>query len=90
LLRKFRDRLRLGEMSARVRRGSDVLGVTGGAARGVLFATAGGFAVAAALRHEPGKAKGMDDTLRSFTDTAAGPWLLALIAVGLAAFGLFS
>ncbi|MFJ2766368.1 DUF1206 domain-containing protein [Streptomyces sp. NPDC087300] len=90
LLRKFRDRLRIGEMSRRVRRGADVLGVTGGTARGVLFATAGGFAVAAALRHEPGKAKGMDDTLRSFTDTAAGPWLLALIAVGLAAFGLFS
>lgn len=90
LLRKFRDRLRLGEMSERVRRASDVLGMTGGTARGVLFATAGGFALAAALRHEPGKAKGMDDTLRSFTDTAAGPWLLALIAVGLAAFGLFS
>jgi uncharacterized protein (TIGR04145 family) len=32
----------------------------------------------------------MDDTLRSFTETPAGPWLLVLIAVGLAAFGVFS
>lgn len=32
----------------------------------------------------------MDDTLRSFTETPAGPWLLALIAVGLAAFRALS
>ncbi|MEU5716920.1 DUF1206 domain-containing protein [Streptomyces sp. NPDC020403] len=88
--RAFHKRLKLSEMSRKARRGVDVLGVFGGTARGVLFATAGGFAVAAAVRHEPGKAKGMDDTLRSFTETPAGPWLLALIALGLAAFGAFS
>jgi hypothetical protein len=32
----------------------------------------------------------MDDTLRSFRDLPAGPWLLAAIALGLAAFGVFS
>ncbi len=32
----------------------------------------------------------MDDTLRSFTDTPAGPWLLVVIALGLVAFGVFS
>ncbi|MEV5981828.1 DUF1206 domain-containing protein [Streptomyces sp. NPDC052114] len=90
LLRKFRERLRTSEMSRRVRRGVDVLGIVGGTARGAVFAAAGGFAVVAALRHEPGEAKGFDDTLRSFADTGGGPWLLALIAVGLAAFGLFS
>ncbi|MCF3119656.1 DUF1206 domain-containing protein [Streptomyces arenae] len=90
LLRKFRDRLRSAEMSRRMRRGADVLGVVGGTARGMVFAVAGGFAVTAAWQHEPGEAKGFDDTLRSFADTGAGPWLLALIAAGLAAFGLFS
>ncbi|MEU1128106.1 DUF1206 domain-containing protein [Streptomyces sp. NPDC005899] len=88
--RAYHKRLKMAEMSRKVRRGVDVLGVFGGSARGVLFATAGGFAVAAAVRHEPGKAKGMDDTLRSFTETPAGPWLLALIALGLVAFGVFS
>ncbi|MEU7581431.1 DUF1206 domain-containing protein [Streptomyces sp. NPDC041068] len=90
LLRKFRERLRLAEMPRRARQGADVLGVTGGTARGVVFAVAGGFAVSAALQHEPGEAKGIDNTLRSFADTVAGPWLLALIALGLGAFGLFS
>ncbi|MFD3604564.1 DUF1206 domain-containing protein, partial [Streptomyces sp. NPDC058656] len=31
-----------------------------------------------------------DDTLRSFTETPVGPWLLVFIAVGLVLFGLFS
>ncbi len=88
--RTYHKHLRMAEMSERMRRAVDVTGVFGGAARGVVFATAGGFVVAAAVTYEPGKAKGMDDTLRSFAETPAGPWLLAVIAVGLAAFGLFS
>ncbi|MET9324907.1 DUF1206 domain-containing protein [Streptomyces sp. NPDC003038] len=86
----FRKHLKTGEMSARTRRAVDVLGVIGGVARGAVFATAGGFAVAAGLSHEPGQAKGIDDTLRSFAQTSAGPWLLVLIAVGLVTFGVFS
>ncbi|MFF1285857.1 DUF1206 domain-containing protein [Streptomyces sp. NPDC058299] len=88
--KKFRKRLRTGEMSQRTERVTDVLGVTGGAARGIVFAVAGVFAIVAAVQHQPGRAKGMDDTLRSFRDLPAGPWLLALIALGLAAFGVFS
>jgi hypothetical protein len=73
-----------------MRQVTDVLGIAGGVARGTVFAVAGGFALTAALQHEPGEAKGIDNTLRSFTETGFGPWLLALIAVGLVAFGLFS
>ncbi|MFD7292339.1 DUF1206 domain-containing protein [Streptomyces sp. NPDC059897] len=90
LLRKFHKHLKMSGLSSRARKYVDVLGVFGGTARGVVFAAAGAFAVTAAVRHEPGRAKGIDDTLRSFTDTPAGPWLLVLIAVGLVAFGLFS
>ncbi|MFE0172171.1 DUF1206 domain-containing protein [Streptomyces sp. NPDC059002] len=89
-LRTFHRHLTLSRMSRGTRRAADVLGVTGGAARGAVFATAGGFAVAAALRHEPGAAKGLDNTLRSFSATVAGPWLLAAIGLGLIAFGAFS
>ncbi|MFE9725657.1 DUF1206 domain-containing protein [Streptomyces sp. NPDC005794] len=88
--RTYHKHLRTGTMTRKVRQAVDVTGVFGGTVRGAVFATAGGFAVAAAVQHEPGRAKGMDDTLRSFTETPAGPWLLAFIAVGLAAFGLFS
>ncbi|MET8816284.1 DUF1206 domain-containing protein [Streptomyces sp. NPDC004549] len=90
VMRKFRKHLRTGEMSPMVRRIVEILGVGGGAARGIVFGVAGVFALIAAVQHEPGKAKGMDDTLRSFRDLPAGPWLLALIALGLAAFGAFS
>ncbi|MFD5063422.1 DUF1206 domain-containing protein [Streptomyces sp. NPDC058394] len=87
---KFHKHLKMFEISEKTRKAIDFLGMFGGAARGIVFAVAGVFAVVAAVQHKPGKAKGMDDTLRSFTDTPAGPWLLVLIAVGLAAFGVFS
>ncbi|MGW8986635.1 DUF1206 domain-containing protein [Streptomyces parvus] len=90
LMRKYHKHLKLSEMSRRARRAVDVTGVFGGAARGSVFAAAGAFAIAAAIEHEPDKSKGMDDTLRSFADTPAGPWLLVLIALGLVAFGVFS
>ncbi|MEV6312140.1 DUF1206 domain-containing protein [Streptomyces sp. NPDC051840] len=90
IARKYHKHLKTAEMSRRARQAVDVTGVFGGAVRGAVFATAGGFAIAAAVQHEPGKAKGMDDTLRTFSETPAGPWLLAFIALGLAAFGLFS
>ncbi|MBV1938816.1 DUF1206 domain-containing protein [Streptomyces sp. BV286] len=88
--RKYHKHMRLGEMSHRVRQTVDVTGVGGGVARGLVFAVAGGFAVRAAMDYEPDKAKGMDDTLRSFTETPAGPWLLVAIAIGLMLFGVFS
>ncbi|WP_406010738.1 DUF1206 domain-containing protein [Streptomyces sp. NBC_00637] len=90
VMRSYRKHLRLGEMSPRVRRMVDVTGVGGGAARGVVFAAAGVFAVRAAVEYEPNKAKGIDDTLRSFAGTPAGPGLLACVAAGLVLFGLFS
>lgn len=90
LLRKFEKHLKMTEMSRTTRQVVVAFGVFGGTARGIVFATAGGFAIAAAVRHKPGEAKGMDDTLRTFAGTPAGPWLLALIAVGLMAFGVFS
>ncbi|WRZ88746.1 DUF1206 domain-containing protein [Streptomyces sp. NBC_01007] len=88
--RKYHKHLKLGEMSRRVRRAVDTAGVGGGAARGVVFAAAGAFAVRAAVDYQPDRAKGMDGTLRSFAGTPVGPWLLACVAAGLVLFGLFS
>ncbi|MBT2487561.1 DUF1206 domain-containing protein [Streptomyces sp. ISL-96] len=90
VLRKYRKHLKTSQLRGRTRQAVDVTGVAGGIARGAVFAMLGGFAVKAAVDYEPDQAKGIDDTLRSFADTPAGPWLLALIAVGLAMFGLFS
>ncbi|MCW8376347.1 DUF1206 domain-containing protein [Streptomyces justiciae] len=90
VMRAYQDEFKLGEMSPRTRRLVDVTGVGGGAARGLVFATAGAFAVSAAVDYDPDKAKGLDDTLRTFADTPLGPWLLACVAAGLVLFGLFS
>ncbi|MFG2339910.1 DUF1206 domain-containing protein [Streptomyces yangpuensis] len=86
----FREHLAMGGASRATRRAVDFLGVSGGLARGAVFAVVGGFVVYAAVRYDPGQAKGLDDTLRSFALTPAGPWLLLAVAVGLVLFGAFS
>lgn len=90
LRRAYRKKLKLGGLSPAARRLVDVTGVGGGASRGIVFAVAGAFAVRAAVDYEPGRAKGLDDTLRSFADTPLGPWLLVCVAAGLVLFGVFS
>ncbi|THA26648.1 DUF1206 domain-containing protein [Streptomyces sp. RKND-216] len=88
--RKYHEHLRVSGMSRRTRKVVDVLGVVGGVCRGAVFAVAGGFLVKAAFSFDPDKAKGVDDTLRTFAETPAGLWLLAAVAAGLVLFGLFS
>jgi hypothetical protein len=88
--RTFLKRLQTARMSRRARKAVIVSGTGGGIARGTVFAGAGVFLVVAAIRYDPHQAKGMDATLRSFAHTAAGPWLLVVVAVGLVLFGCFS
>ncbi|WP_443056279.1 DUF1206 domain-containing protein [Streptomyces sp. IBSBF 3136] len=88
--RSYHDQLKLGEMSPRVRRLVDVAGVGGGVARALVFVAAGAFAFRAALDFSPERAKGMDDTLRAFAATPAGPGLLVAVAAGLVLYGLFA
>jgi hypothetical protein len=51
---------------------------------------AGVFVTEAALTFDPKKARGIDVTLKSFAHTAAGPWLLVLVAAGLLAYGFYA
>ncbi|MFB7463467.1 DUF1206 domain-containing protein [Streptomyces sp. NPDC056224] len=88
--RTFREHLAMDRTPEAVRNAVEFLGVTGGVARGAVFAAAGAFVVYAAVRYDPAQAKGVDDTLRTFTQTPAGPWLLVVVAAGLVLFGLFS
>ncbi|MER5180385.1 DUF1206 domain-containing protein [Streptomyces sp. NPDC002896] len=90
VLGHYRRDLDRAAIPRRLRPCVDACGVFGGAVRGIVLAAAGGFALTAAVRYEPGQAKGVDDTLRSFAEAPAGPWLLGLVALGLAAFGLHS
>jgi len=88
--KKFRSDLRTGEMSLHTRKVVTFLGQAGGIARGIVFAAAALFLLIAAVTARAHEAKGIDATLRAFTKTPAGPWLLVLIAVGLVIFGCYS
>jgi len=87
---KFLSDLRTGEMSPRTRKLVTFLGRYGGIARGIVFGAAGLFLLIAAVTANAHRAKGIDATLRAFTKTPAGPWLLVLVAIGLILFGTYS
>jgi len=88
--RSFAKNLQLGSMSAAKRRWVLRFGTVGNCARGVVFAAAGAFMLDAAVTYDPARAKGIDSTLRTFAAATYGPVLLVLVAIGLAAFGLYS
>lgn len=87
---RFLRELSLGKARARTRRVVEWLGRAGGIARGIVFVTAGVFLVVAAVRSQPGQAKGLDSSLRELARTPFGPWVLVLVSAGLIMFGLFS
>jgi len=86
----FLKELQLGDASRQTRAWVDRLGVIGNVARGVVFAAIGVFMIVAAVHVNPGEAKGLDATLRTFAHTPLGPWLLAVVGAGLAVFGTYS
>lgn len=88
--RKFAKNLNTAAMSARTRRAVLGLGVAGNAARGVIGGAAGVFLLDAAITFDPHRARGVDGTLRAFAAAPAGPIVLIVMAVGLAAFGAYS
>jgi hypothetical protein len=88
--KKFMEKLNTAEMSEGTRKGVETLGRIGRTARAFVFAVAGVFLAYAGFTFDPGKARGVDGTLRELRDTPAGLWLLVIIALGLAAFGAYS
>lgn len=61
----------------------------GMAARGLVFGLIGVFLVLAAWRSNPSEAKGVGESLAYLRSQSYGPWLLAAVALGLIAYGLY-
>ena len=78
-----------GALSPGVRKTALVLGRVGNVGRGLVFALAGVLVVSAAWTYDPGKAGGLDAALKTLRDQPYGGLLLALVALGLIAFGVY-
>jgi hypothetical protein len=87
--KKFEKRLNTQQMNAKVRETTRRLGVAGYTSKGIAFGIAGGMIVAAAVTYDPEKARGLDAALKTLASASYGPWLLGLIALGIAAFGIY-
>jgi hypothetical protein len=88
-LKRFEKHLHTNRMSARTRMLSRRLGMAGYAAKGVAYAIAGVLLIVAAVTYEPDKARGLDGAVRTLAEQSYGNWLLALVALGIAAYGMF-
>ena len=86
---KFREQLKLGEMSAAADRWATRIGIFGHAARAVVFGLIGVFLIRAAIQYDPKEAIGLDGALNKVARADYGVYLLGLVAAGLGAYGLF-
>ena len=59
-------------------------------AKGVALVIVGFFFLVAAWQADPEKAQGLDGALKTLKDQPFGPFLLTLVAVGIAAYGVYS
>ena len=90
LSRNFLDAAKTNEMSDGVLKGYTALGVFGHVARAIIFALVGYGLIKAAIDYDPKEAIGLDGALRQLADSAYGPVVLGLVAVGLSGFGIYS
>lgn len=86
----FLEDLDFGSADPATRRTATRLGQFGYAALGVAYGIAGVLVVAAALRSDPNQATGLDTALKTLAAQPYGDLLLIVIALGLAAFGVYS
>jgi Domain of Unknown Function (DUF1206) len=79
----------LRDLSGSVGTGVVRLGQVGYIAKGIALAIIGVLFGLAAITYDPNKAGGLDTALRTLREQPFGPVLLSLVALGIAAFGLF-
>lgn len=73
----------------RARQVAERTGQVGFVGKGVSIALIGVLVVVAAIRFRPDEASGLDAALKSLVTQPFGPYLLAAVALGLAAYGVF-
>ena len=87
--KRFDKHLNTARMTAKVRQTTRRLGVAGYAAKGIAYGIAGALLLVAAVKYDPEKARGLDGALHTLARQSYGDLLLALVALGIAAYGVF-
>ena len=85
----FMEKLRLEGEAARNREWVRRAGRAGLAARGVVYVLVGVFLGQAALQDQAAEAGGLEAALTALQGQGYGPWLLALVALGLVLYGVY-
>lgn len=86
---KFRKRLEVRAMGERENVWATRFGKFGLAARGLVFSIIGGFLIIAAIQYNPDEVRGLSGALESLTALPFGKALLAVVAAGLATYGVY-
>lgn len=87
--RKFLKQIDLASASPGTRRLVEKVGLVGFPGKGVALGVVGALFVYAAVTFDPAKASGLDGALRTILDAPFGRFLLTLVALGIAAYGVF-
>lgn len=83
------DHLATEGRTGRAGRAYVTLGRIGYVAKGVAIGIVGSLFVYAAATHDARKSGGLDEALREVLQQPFGPWLLGVMALGIACYGLF-
>lgn len=86
----FRKRLNLSSLSPQWRNWAILSGRFGYAALGVVYGIVGIFLIVAAVKNNASQAKGLSGALQVLIHQPFGPLLLAVVALGLIAYGIYS
>jgi hypothetical protein len=89
LVKRFEKHLKTGEMGPGTRKLARRLGIAGYVAKGVAYGISGLLIILAAVNYDPEKARGLDVALRTLREQSYGQVLLTVVALGIAAFGVF-
>jgi hypothetical protein len=87
--KSFMKEIDTSQATAGQRQVIERLGMVGYPGKGVALVLVGGLLGWAAITFDPAKASGLDGALRTLLDAPFGQVLLTLVALGIAAFGVF-
>lgn len=90
IMHRYEAQLDLSHVKRHWRAVVRVTGAVGELTRGVLVASVGALTINAAVDDDPGKAKSIDQTLRSLAHDRLGPTVVSLVALGLFCFGVYT